>query len=99
MKIELGEADAVVATAIHRFWKAGKGWTMARDLKTGDLIRTLGGVAQVSAIANDRIQPVFNLEVADGNSFLVGKLGALVHDNSLVEATPAPFDSATKAAK
>ena len=94
LRIKLGEADAVVATGIHRFWKVGKGWTMARDLKPGDLVRTLGGVATVSAVEPDRVQPVFNLEVAEGNSFLVGKLGALVHDNSLVEATPAPFDAA-----
>ncbi len=97
LKVKLGEADAVVATGIHRFWKAGKGWTMARDLKPGDLVRTLGGVAGVSAVEHDRTQPVFNLEVAEGHSFLVGKLGALVHDNSLVEATPAPFDAGSKA--
>jgi Pretoxin HINT domain len=99
LKVKLGEADAVVATGIHRFWKAGKGWTMARDLKVGDLVRTLGGVAKVSAVENDRTQPVFNLEVAEGRSFLVGKLGVLVHDNSLVEATPAPFDAGSMAAK
>ena len=93
LKIRLGEADAVVATGIHRFWKAGKGWTMARDLKPGDLVRTLGGVATVAAVEKDRVQPVFNLELAEGNSFLVGRLGTLVHDNSLVEATPNPFDA------
>ena len=29
------DGETIVATGIHRFWKAGKGWTMARDLKTG----------------------------------------------------------------
>ena len=95
LRVTLGEAGAVVATGIHRFWKAGKGWTMARDLKPGDLVRTLGGVAGVSSIEPDRVQPVFNLEVGEGNNFLVGKPGVLVHDNSLVEATPAPFDAPT----
>ena len=93
LRIKLGEAEAVVATGIHRFWKVGKGWTMARDLKAGDLVRVLDGAATVSAVEPDRVQRVFNLEVAEGHSFLVGKLGALVHDNSLVEATPSPFDS------
>jgi hypothetical protein len=93
LRVKLEEADAVVATGIHRFWKAGKGWTMARDLKAGDLVRTLGGVARVSAVEDDRTQPVFNLEVAEGHSFLVGKLGALVHDNSLVEVALNPFDA------
>ena len=37
--------ETIVATGIHRFWKAGKGWTMARDLKAGDRLRMIGGVA------------------------------------------------------
>ena len=99
LRVVLDGGDAVVATGIHRFWKAGKGWTMARDLTTGDLVRTLGGAARVSAVEPERVQPVFNLELADGQGFLVGKLGALVHDNSPVEATPAPFDAGAVAAK
>ena len=91
-RVKLGE-DEVVATGIHRFWKAGKGWTMARDLKAGDSLRVLGGVATVAAVTQEQMQPVFNLEVAAGRSFFVGTLGALVHDNSLVEATPNPFDA------
>ena len=85
--------EEVVATGIHRFWKAGKGWVMARDLKPGDEIRTLGGTARVVSVAPDRVRPVFNLEVAEGRSFFVGASGMLVHDNSLVEPTPAPFDA------
>ncbi len=92
LKVTVG-GEAVVATGIHRFWKAGKGWTMARDLKPGDPIRTLGGVAAVESVEADRVQPVFNLEVADGRDFFVGREGVLVHDNSLVEPTPTPFDA------
>ena len=33
--------ESIAATGIHRFWKAGNGWTMARDLKPGDRIRAL----------------------------------------------------------
>ena len=95
-RVKLGE-DEVVATGIHRFWKAGTGWTMARDLKVGDSLRVLGGVAPVVAVEPNQTQPVFNLEVADGRSFFVGQVGALVHDNSLVEATSNPFDAAGSA--
>jgi Pretoxin HINT domain len=84
--------DAIVATGIHRFWSAGKGWTMARDLKPGDRVRVVGGTRRVEAVEPQSVQPVFNLEVARGRSFFVGKGGALVHDNSLVETTPEPFD-------
>ena len=91
-KIKLG-SDEIVETGIHRFWKAGKGWVMARDLKVGDSLRVLDGVATVGAVEPNQTQPVFNLEVAQGGSFFVGQVGALVHDNSLVESTPNPFDA------
>lgn len=91
-KVDTGD-QVILATGIHRFWRAGKGWTMARDLKPGDLIRTLGGTSPVKSIEPEPVQPVYNLEVAHGRSFFVGKVGALVHDNSLVDATPERFDA------
>jgi hypothetical protein len=89
-----GQSAPIVVTGIHRFWKAGYGWVMARDLKPGDPIRTLGGPARVVAVEPGKVQPVFNLEVAANRSFFVGDLGLLVHDNSLVRPTPEPFDAA-----
>lgn len=93
LRIALG-ADTIVATGIHRFWKAGHGWTMARDLKPGDPIRTVDGVARVVSVRDESVQPVFNLEVAERRSYFVGQSSALVHDNSLVEPTTEPFDAA-----
>ena len=87
------EGETIVATGIHRFWKSGQGWAMARDLRPGDRVRTLGGEAEVKAVGRDDVRPVFNLEVADGHSFFVGNRRALVHDNSLVAPTPEPFDA------
>jgi hypothetical protein len=93
LRLDLG-GESVIATGIHRFWKAGHGWAMARDLKTGDKIRTAGGgLATVEGIWEHTVQPVFNLEVARGQSFFVGRSGVLVHDNSLVRPTSAPFDA------
>jgi tetratricopeptide (TPR) repeat protein len=94
VKVRLG-GEAIVATGIHRFWKAGKGWTMARDLRPGDAVRTLGGTASVASVEPGPVQPVFNLEVAENRDFFVGQGGALVHDNSLVRAVAEPFDAAT----
>src|SRR5205823_6045816 len=91
LRVELG-GEAIVATPIHRFWKAGKGWVMARELKPGDTVRTVGGVAEVASVSAEGTQPVFNMEVGANRSFFVGRGGALVHDNSLVEPTPEPFD-------
>ena len=93
------EGETVVATGIHRFWKAGQGWSMARDLKPGDKVRTVGGQAEVISVDRDEVQPVYNLEVADGHSFFVGRHRTLVHDNSLVAPTPSPFDAAPALAR
>jgi hypothetical protein len=92
LRIDLGD-EAIVATPIHRFWKAGQGWAMARDLKPGDTIRRVGGTAQVISVSEENVQPVFNLDVAQCRSFFVGASGALVHDNSLVDPVLHPFDA------
>ncbi len=93
LRISLGD-EAIVATGIHRFWKAGQGWAMARDLKAGDALRSLGGVVRVTAVETAEVQPVYNLEVAGTHNFFVGGQDALAHDNSLVQPTPEPFDTA-----
>jgi Pretoxin HINT domain len=93
LRVRIG-GETIVATGIHRFWKAGQGWVMARELRPGDALRMLGGTARVESVEPDKNQPVFNLEVAKGADFFVGEAGALVHDNSLVNAVARPFDAA-----
>jgi len=92
LKITLNH-EAITATGIDRFWKVGQGWVMARDLKPGDLLRSLGGVSAVKTVAEARSEPVFNLKVMQAQSFFVGQGGMLVHDNSLVEPVLQPFDA------
>jgi hypothetical protein len=92
-RITLETDESIVATGIHRLWKAGKGWTMVRELKLGDVLRTLGGVAAVKSVEADRTQPVYNLQVADGESYFVGTSGVLAHDNSTINPVPEPFDA------
>ncbi len=93
-RVDLADVDEpIVATGIHRLWKAGKGWAMVRDLKPGDVLRTLGGTVAVKSVKEERVQPVFNLRVADGESFFVGRTGILAHDNSTINPTPEPFDA------
>ncbi len=65
---------------------------MARDLKPGDAIRTIGGVARVQSIEASTHQPVYNLDVAENRDFFVGTKGFLVHDFSFVQPVLAPFD-------
>ncbi|HEV3121405.1 MAG TPA: polymorphic toxin-type HINT domain-containing protein [Isosphaeraceae bacterium] len=87
------EGESIVATGIHRFWRAGQGWVMARELEPGDAVRTCAGLAHVESVEPVPSLPVFNLEVAQCASFFVGRAGALVHDNSLVEPAHEPFDA------
>jgi hypothetical protein len=91
-RIALGD-ETVVSSDFHRFWKAGQGWVMARDLAPGDTVRTLGGLVPVKSIDASDVQPVFNLDVADDADFFVGRQGALVRDNTLPDLRQAPFDA------
>ena len=86
------DGETIVATAIHRFWKAGKGWTMARDLKRGDRLRVLGNVVEVRGVDVDKNQTVYNLDVAENGDFFVGEKGLLVHDSKFVKPVSDPFD-------
>ncbi|HMF38784.1 MAG TPA: polymorphic toxin-type HINT domain-containing protein [Isosphaeraceae bacterium] len=93
LRVELDSGDSIVATEIHRFWKAGTGWRMSRELKPGDRLRVLGGTVKVVAVSLEPRQLVYNLEVARQGDFFVGRRGALVHDATLVSPVDHPFDS------
>jgi hypothetical protein len=92
LRLTLG-SESIVTTPIHRFWKSGAGWVMARALKPGDAVRAIGGVLKVVATDPDTVQPVYNLEVADGRSYFVGERGALVHDYSPPLPVSVAFDA------
>ncbi len=87
--------DTITATGIHRFWKPGVGWVMTRDLKEGDVVRSLWGASRVRSLEPAGKQPAFNLAVARNRSYFVGAASKLVHDFSVVETVAEPFDSAT----
>jgi hypothetical protein len=93
-QIMLGD-ETIISSYFHRFWKAGSGWVMARDLKAGDPIRTLKGTIKVTAIDDGKVVPVFNLDVADDADFFVGRQGVLAHDNTLPYLRETPFDAVT----
>src|SRR5439155_12121587 len=90
LRIAMG-GDTIVATGIHRFWKAGKGWVMARHLQPGDRLRVVGGTAVVRSIAPGAAQPVYNLDIAHDRDFFVGTKSLLVHDFSFVQPVLQPF--------
>jgi Pretoxin HINT domain len=92
----LVDHESMDTTGIHRFWKAGVGWLPAKALKTGDLVRALSGAGLVQSIADGPVQPVFNLEVEQDHSYLIGQAGILVHDFSISRSVDNVFDSAIR---
>jgi len=91
-RLDLGD-ESLFPTGVHRFWKAGSGWVMARDLKPGDRLRTIGGTVEVRSVTKDRVQPVFNLLLTGGDDFCVGLQGVIAHDNALPGPVEKPFDA------
>ncbi len=91
--ITLDNGETLAASTYHRFWIAGKGWAMARELKVGDALRLINGVSRISAVSAGRTAPLFNLDVDRNATFFVGYAGALVHDNTLPERRLQPFDA------
>ena len=92
LRLRLGNEE-IIATTYHRFWLAGQGWAMARELKTGEILRSLGGRIELASIEAGTEVPVFNLDVARNCTYFVGKNNILVHDNSLPPSMLTPFDA------
>ncbi len=90
-RIKLGD-DVIVASHFHRFWVARRGWVMARDVKAGDPVRTLGGIRAVDSVESGKVELVYNLDIAEDADFFAGTAAALVHDNSLPDPRLVPFD-------
>src|SRR5262249_29623684 len=91
LRISAG-GESIVATDLQRFWKSGKGWTMARDLRAADRLRIVGGVVEVISIENVQSQPVYNVDVAEDGDLFVGGKSFLVHDFGFAPSVHEPFD-------
>jgi hypothetical protein len=92
LAIAIGD-EALIVTELERVWVAGRGWTMARDLAPGGLVRAVGGTARVAAVETAKAQPVFHVRVAEGRGIFAGGRGVLAHDDRPARAAVAPFDA------
>jgi hypothetical protein len=93
IQIALEGGGSLTCTPLHKFWLAGHGWVMARDLKPGDALRAVGGTAVIAAIEPQKVGPVYNLEVAEDQNFFVGTQGILTHDNTPAGRRSQAFDA------
>lgn len=86
----------LTTTPEHPFWVAGRGWTGASDLQATDVLDSLhNGSASASTeqihhvLRRDKNVKVYNLEVANGHSFFVGKGELWVHNTCGAKAPAA----------
>jgi hypothetical protein len=93
VRLVLDNRETLIPSIYHRFWRAGDGWAMARDLRPGDILRTREGRARIVTASPGPTEPVFNLDVAGSRTFFAGTQGALVHDNTLATTPATPFDA------
>ena len=93
IRVALDNGETLVASVYHRFWRAGRGWAMARELKEGDVLRTLAGLSKIVSVSAGGPEPLFNLDVAMNRTYFVGRNDALVHDNRLPDPRIRPFDA------
>lgn len=76
-------------TEEHPFYVEEKGWTKAKDLKEGDLLRLADeSTKEVDEIKTERLEKpvkVYNFEVDDWHTYFVSEIGVLVHNACGVE--------------
>jgi hypothetical protein len=70
-------------------WVVGKGWQMARHLEPGSRLHAIPGPVAVESVAEGPSAQLYNLVVADFNTYFVGQNKVLVHDNTCRRPTRA----------
>ncbi len=86
--VKLGvNEETLITTRGHRFWVAGKGWQMAKFIKTGDQLFSASGSIDLQTADKGTEAEVYNLEVDQFHTYFVGRGRVLVHDNTCPEPT------------
>ncbi len=96
LHLETSDGEIIDTTTNHPFYVEDKGWVAAGDLEIGDMLYTVDGdTVEVTDIEVEKLdEPIFvyNLDVADFDTYFVGEFGILVH-NYNSEPSPALDDS------
>jgi hypothetical protein len=80
--------ERIECTSDHPFWVAQRGWTPAKRLCAEDRLLAMVGVPTVVSVEHLPVPlTVHNIEVEEVHTYLVGRVGAVVHNRSeLVDA-------------
>ena len=81
--------EVITSTQTHPYYVVGQGWTLAGNLRAGDILVMLNGEKVVLEIVQHEIleTPVttYNFEVADFHTYYVGTYNVLVHNKRKVQ--------------
>ncbi|WP_233431769.1 Hint domain-containing protein [Leptospira santarosai] len=87
LKIKFGEGEEVRTTAGHRFFTENRGFVLACELSTKDILLDKAGERiSIHSIVKETHKekiPVFNFEVEDYHTYYVGEACILVHNDSV----------------
>ena len=75
--------EEIKTTAYHPVYVEGQGWVTAINLREGDAIETVDGMACITKIVKERHEepvPVYNFHVKEWASYFVGEVRAYVHN-------------------
>ena len=77
----------LIASANHKFYVKGKGWIMASEIATDDMLLDKNSTAVRIKAAEQELYPeeiqVYNFEVEGLHNYYVGKTGILTHNRGL----------------
>jgi RHS repeat-associated protein len=76
-----GRTETLTTTSEHPFWSIGSGWIAAGELQVGDELASRSGnlrIREWTAVSGEF--EAYNLSIGDAHTYLVGELGAWVHN-------------------
>ena len=82
------DEEIIETTEDHPFWVEGQGWTSAKLLQPGDVVRLKDGSTQcvddieIVELPEGEYVAVYNFEVADFHTYFVGECGVWVHNKN-----------------
>ncbi len=77
--------EEIKTTAYHPVYVEGQGWVTAINLREGDAIETVEGMACITKIVKERHEepvPVYNFHVKEWASYFVGEVRVYVHNGN-----------------
>jgi len=84
------DGEVITTTKGHPVWVTNVGWRMAKLIKPGNQLHTVSGGVLVEEVEfPEKEKEAYNLVVDDFNTYFVGEVGILVHDNNYRKPTRA----------